>query len=330
MPQLRQNIITGEWVVIAPERSKRPSDFISADTVKAESTVADPFALTAHAYTKERLKDFETKHIYVFPNKYPVFLEDPKKCSHRTYRLESGFYGARPSTGGHDVIVIKEASLDVFSFTNQLWSELFSMAKRRFQYWRHDCNAEHTMFIYNQGAKAGASILHPHAQIFASNIIPNQIFREMQGAQQYFINNGISVFDDLIAHEKIAKNRIVAENGQFLAFTFYAARFPFEVWILPKKAGAHFDQEKETTLHALGEVLAKVMGQYAEVLHRPDLNLFLHDLPKSVTETDYFRWHIEITPRLTTYGGYELGSGVIVDVMSPEDAAEYLRGDNKQ
>lgn len=326
MPQLRQNIITGEWVVIAPERSKRPSDFVSAESVKPESGENDPFSLAGDQYKKERLKEYESKHIYVIPNKFPVFLEDARSCSPRTYRLEGNFYGARPSTGGHDVLVTKDAEVDIYSFSTEQWYELFSVAKRRFVYWRKDCNAEHVMMIYNHGPKAGASIAHAHAQIFAANIIPNQIVREMNGAEQYFINTGKNVFEDLVYHEKKEKTRVIAENDEFVAFTFYAARFPFEVWVLPKEQCAHFEEEKEAYLHSLGTLLRDVMGRYARVLKKPALNFFIHDLPSSVKESDYFRWHIEITPRLGTYGGYELGSGVVVDIMSPEDAAEYLRG----
>jgi len=325
MPQLRQNIITNEWVVIAPERSKRPSDFVHEEAVKASSKENDPFVIGGDHYRHTRLKNFETEHVYVIRNKYPVFIEDPAKDTPRTYRLEDSFYGARPSTGGHDVLVIKNPDTSIYSFTKQEWYELFSMAKKRFIHWKGSGSVEHTMLIYNNGANAGASITHPHAQVFAANIIPNQIVREMAGAEQYFINNGSNVFADLIYHEKKAKERVIAENDEFIAFTFYAARFPFETWVLPKEQCAHFEDETETYIHSLGQLMNDVMTRFGRVLKKPALNFYLHDLPESVKESDYFRWHIEITPRLGTYGGYELGSGVVINTMSPEDAAEYLR-----
>ncbi|MEX2012187.1 MAG: DUF4931 domain-containing protein [Patescibacteria group bacterium] len=326
MPQLRQNIITGEWVVIAPERAKRPSDFVVSETVKAAAKIEDVFAVGAKVYKQQRLPGkYESDHIYVIPNSYPAFVEDKEKCSNRTYQLE-GFYRARPSTGGHDVVIIKEADTDIYTFSTEIWHELFSMAKKRYQYWREDCNAEHSMLIYNHGIRSGASVAHPHAQIFASNIIPNQVYREIQGSEKYFIDNGHNVFQDLIDHEKKEKQRIIAENDEFLAFTFYAARFPFEVWVIAKEDGCHFDQEPETMLHSLGDMMKRVMKMYEQVLNRPHLNFFLHDLPKSIERSEFYRWHIEITPRVGSYGGYELGSGVIIDIISPEEAAEYLRG----
>ncbi len=325
MPQLRQNIITNEWVVIAPERSKRPSDFVHEEAVKANSKATDPFIISGDHYKHTRLRGFETDNVYVIRNKYPVFIENDAKVSPRTHRMEDSFYGMRPSTGGHDVLVIKDADTNIYSFTKQEWFELFEMAKRRYVYWRKNESVEHTMLIYNNGANAGASITHPHAQIFAANIIPNQIVREMAGAEQYFINNGKNVFADLIFHENKEKERVIAENDEFIAFTFYAARFPFETWILPKEDYAHFEDTPATYIHSLAQIMEDVMTRFGRVLKKPALNFYLHDLPESIKESDYFRWHIEITPRVGTYGGYELGSGVVVNTMGPEDAAEYLR-----
>lgn len=287
--------------------------------------MTDPFAIDGDHYKHTRLKGFETENIYVIRNKYPVFIEDEAKVGPRTHREESGFYGMRPSTGGHDVIVIKNADTTLYTFSNQEWFELFSVTKKRYHHWRKSGSVEHTMLIYNHGGNAGASITHPHAQIFSANIIPNQIVREMAGAQQYFINNGRSVFEDLIFHEQKEKHRIIAENDEFIAFTFYASRFPFETWVLPKEQRAHFENESEINIHSLAKLMNDVLKRFGRILKNPPLNFYLHDLPESVDDNDYFRWHIEIAPRLGTYGGYELGSGVIVNTMSPENAADYLR-----
>lgn len=324
MPQLRQNIITGEWVVIAPERAKRPSDFIEAAEVKQDGN--DPFATAGEVYKKNRIKDyqFESRHIYVIPNKFPAFVEEDK-CSSRTYRVENDFYAMRPSTGGHDVIIVKDETESVFTFSQQIWYEFFKITKARYIYWLRDCNAQHSMLIYNQGPKSGASIIHPHGQLFAANIIPNQILKELNGAERYFIDTGENVFDAMIKHEKKEKVRLIEENEHFVAFTFYAARFPFETWVLPKNQHARYEEITDSLVISLAQIMRSVMKRFDRTLHSPPLNFYIHDLPKSISSTEYYRWHIEITPRLSNYGGYELGSGVIIDIMSPEEAAEYLR-----
>lgn len=325
MPQLRQNIVTGEWVIIAPERSKRPSDFISAETIKNDSKINCPFCLNGPSYQRTRLKDFENDFVYVFPNKYPAFVEDPKHCSNRSHRLEGGFYNVRPSSGGHDVLAIKDHDQQLFDFPLETWRDMLAMTKRRYQHWRQDCNTEYSMMIYNQGVKAGASIDHPHAQIMASNIVPNHISKELAGAERYFTDSGGCVFCELIAHELAEKTRLIEENSNFVAITFYAARFPFEVWVLPKNHQAHFETETDEIIESLSAIMKKVTTRLGGVLHRPALNFFIHDLPTSIEQADYYHWHVEITPRVSTYGGFELGSGTIIDIIAPEDAAEFLR-----
>jgi len=325
MPQLRQNIITGEWVVIAPERAKRPSDFVSAESPKPSLGENCPFCLDNELYKKESLSEFETKDIYVIPNSFPAFVEDPQNCSPRSFKVEDGFYTTRPSTGGHDVIIIKKHNLQIFGFAEHIWEDLFLVAKRRYSYYRKDCNVRYSMLIYNQGARAGASIYHPHAQLMASNIIPNQISKEIHGSQSYFEENGTCVFCDLLAHEKKQRLRVVEETESFLVFTFYAARFPFETWVVPKRHSAHFEQQQVSLLRELGQLMKRVIGKLDANLKSPALNFYLHDSPATVGKADYFHWHLEIVPRVSTYGGYELGSGTIIDVLSPEEAAKYLR-----
>lgn len=324
MPQLRQNIITGEWVVIAPERAKRPSDFVVSDSVKPTAKADCPFCVENELYKSKKLKGFESKRLYTINNSFPAFLEDPTHCSVRSHKIEDDFYNARPSTGGHDVLIHKDHSKQLYDFTVADWQEMFVMAKKRYRHWRLDCNTRYSMLIYNQGVKAGASIQHPHAQIMASNIIPNQISREIHGSQLYFEESGSCVFCDLVAHELEQKIRVLKETADFVAITFYAARFPFEIWILPKKHQYHFDVATDAMLGKLSDLMRWVTARLGRVLKKPSFNFFVHDLPTTVDKADYYHWHIEIAPRVSTYGGFELGSGTIIDVMSPEEACAYL------
>lgn len=326
MPQLRQNIITGDWVVIAPERAKRPTDYVTADTVKYQSKAECGFCVGQKVYW-ERIKKYDTSHIYVVANKYPAFMENDGDCP-RSYKVEDAFYRARPSTGGHDVVVIKKHDLDLPKFTKAIWMELLETFKTRYLYFHEEKGVAYTMPIYNHGREAGASIEHPHAQIFASNIIPNIITHEMHHTEKYFEHNGSCVFCDLICHEKEFKTRVLFENQDFIAFSFYAARFPFEIWIMPKEHQSRFENEPKSRYANLADCLIDVFSKLAKTLNDPPVNFFVHNLPNSSTQTDYYHWHIEIAPRITGYGGFEMGSGTIIDVFSPEIAAGFLKGEN--
>ncbi len=323
MPELRQNIITGDWVVIAPERSKRPNEFVSAEVIKGDKSDC-PFCLSGSSY-KVRLPHYENSRVYTFPNKYPAFLEDPSRTSKRSRKVEDDFYTVRPSLGGHDVLAIKDHDTDIYKFDNDTWADLFLLAKRRYHYWKRDRNTEYSMLIYNHGVAAGASITHPHAQIFSSNIVPNHIGKEIVGAERYYASNGACVFCDLIRHERKARVRLIEETEDYVAFTFYAARFPFEIWVMPKKHMTHFEEETEATLTGLATITQKVVAKLGTLLKEPALNFFVHDAPTNVGRDNAFHWHLEIAPRLGTYGGFELGAGTVIDVIAPEDAAEFIR-----
>lgn len=329
MPQLRQNIITGDWVVIAPERAKRPNAFHEIEELHTEHSSDCVFCPESDEYKIRSLKKFETELSYVIPNKFPAFIEDKDSCSHRTYKIEDNFYRARPATGGHDIVILKDHNKYLYTFTKTDWVDMLYVMRRRYNYWREDCNAEYTMAIYNQGIKGGASIKHPHAQIFTSNIIPNLVKREIDGSKVYFENEGQCAFCILISHEKVEKSRIIGENASFIAFTFYAARFPFEAWVLPKKHKNHFEEIEGTEIKDLAEIMESTIKKYKNILKEPPLNFFIHDLPRSLGQSDSYHWHLEIAPRVASYGGYEMGSGVIIDVMSPEEASDYLNGIKK-
>ena len=115
------------------------------------------------------------------------------------------------------------------------------------------------------------------------------------------------------------------ENRGFIAFTVFAARFPFEIWVYPKRHNSRFENITATEINDLSKCLVDVFGKLDRTLNDPPLNFFIHSIPNTIVETDYYHWHLEIAPRLSKYGGYELGSGNIIDVVSPEEAAKFLK-----
>lgn len=326
MPQLRQNIVTGDWAVIAPERAKRPSDFVTAGMVRREHRDTCPFCVGGPAW-KTRLPghDLENDQLFIIPNKFPAFVPDAKMCSLRSFP-EEDFYTSKPSVGGHDVIIAKEHDLRLYDFSPRLTQDLLAMYHRRYQHYRGaTCQPAYTMAIYNYGVEAGASIWHPHGQVFASSIVPNLITKETRGADHYYEQAGVCVFCDLLAHELKFKTRLLVESDRFASFTFYAARFPFEVWILPKRHTSRFEDASTADLADLADVLLATLRRLDQALNNPPVNFFIHSLPNVVDRSAAYHWHLEIAPRLATYGGFEMGGSTIIDIVSPEKAAVFLR-----
>lgn len=326
MPQLRQNIITGEWVIFAPERAKRPSDYISTTKQKKQKKEDCLFCVdSAGSEFANRIEEFDHRSTYLIKNKYPAFVEEPELKNPKLYKLEDDFFKMKLALGGHDVIVCKDHDTDLPSFPASTFEDIFRTFKARSEHYGKISNVEYAMPIYNHGPAAAASIEHPHAQIFASAVVPNLVSRELTHTGSYFAEHKSCAFCDLIHHEQNQNTRVIYENEDFVAFCFYAARFPFEIWILPKEHQSDFRRISEKQIHALAEISKDVFGRLNETLKDPDLNFFIHSAPLNEGKLDSYHYHMEITPRLSIYGGYEMGSGMVIDIITPEQAADFLR-----
>ena len=267
----------------------------------------------------------EYENIYVVENRFPAFIEDESKKSIRSFYPEEGFYRARASVGDHEVVVIKNHDTSLLKLSKPLMTELLEVIQERYLWIKENEKVASIIPIYNHGAEAGASINHPHAQIFASGIVTNEIGREIEGADKYYGVNGACVYCDIINHEIKEKSRVVFENDDYIAFNFYAPKFPFETWVLPKKHESQFEKASKNSLKECAAVLTEVLGMIDRTLQDPPVNLFIHTLPTINDNSESYHWHIEIAPRVSRYGGYELSSGVIINTMPPEEATGFLR-----
>lgn len=322
MPKLRQNIVTRDWVVISPERSKRPEDYVTAAAPKHDIPKDCPFCVdhenSAYQFS---IKDAETENIYVIPNKYPAYVKNDSVISEG-----DGFYQDTKSIGGHEVIIIKKHEQELYEDGEAIVSELIGVYKNRYLHYDQDPVVEYTMIIHNHGPEAGASIEHPHSQLFASAILPNYVEQELENAQKYYKENKKCVFCEMIRVEKENGQRIVFENNDFLVFTFFASRFPFEMWLMPKKHAARFEAIDEKLQQSMANALHEAISRLNKALNFPPFNYWIHTLPHhSDNHDELYHWHLEIAPRVSKFGGYELGSDVVIDVVSPEMAAEFLK-----
>jgi UDPglucose--hexose-1-phosphate uridylyltransferase len=127
----------------------------------------------------------------------------------------------------------------------------------------------------------------------------------------------------MIDWERKKKQRIIFENKHYVAFVPYASRVSYEVRIFPKKHESHFENFLPVERPALAEALQKCLLKIKKAIGSPDYNFFIHTAP--VGETDHYHWHIEILPRTFKWGGLELGMGIEVVAVPPEEAARNLR-----
>ena len=319
MPILRQNIVTGDYAIIAPARARRPRDYVRAKPPKVPKQGC-PFCPGGEAM-KNVIKKASSKNVSVIPNKFPVFTMEE-----RVIFRASKLYFSTSSLGGHEVIIFKNHFKDFSELTPKPIEEILKVYQERIKFYYQDPDIEFVLLIHNHGPESGATVAHPHSQLFASTIVPVNLIKELEGSKKYFEKNKRCVYCDILKEEKREKSRIVAENDDFLAFTFFAPRFPFETWILPKDHSPYFEKIREGKIKNLAQIMHKVLAKLDLKLGDPGYNLYIHSTPISTYEgKDFYHFHLEITPRLSFWGGFELGAGIPIDVMSPEKSALFLK-----
>lgn len=331
MPQLRQDLITGRWVAVATERARRPDSFTQAAREPVAARDVCPFcpgheSMTPPEVLAYRAPDLpangEGWSIRVVPNLYAAFRPDPDGQEHR-----EGRFWQRDAIGNCEVLI---SSPDHRAPTAVLpRTQVEAMVQSYLDRYRHHAAnpaLEQVLVLYNHGRPAGASLEHPHSQLYAIGVQPPSLDDELGGARRFHEQEGACVFCRTLDDERRAGTRIVFENEAFAVFAPYAARTPFETWIMPRRHAASFGElDPSREKPAFAEALQLTLRALHEGLNDPPFNYFIHSVPLKVDATDAYHWHLELIPKLSTAAGFELGTGMWINVVKPEESAAFLR-----
>lgn len=326
MPQFRQDITTRDWVIIATERAKRPDQFKKEK--KAEYVPAHnpdcPFCTGNENKTPPdvfTIKDGDKWKVRVFPNKFAAVVPDGE-----TVREKKGIFRCMRGVGVAEVIVESPChNVTIGQITDADAENILLAYQERTLVLARDPRLELITLFRNYGTAAGASLQHPHSQLIATPVVPVSVRTKLDVAQSYHDDAGSCVFCDMLREELEEKERIVKETEHFVVFEPFASRSPFETWIIPKRHQAGFSAIKPEEIKDLAAALNNTLEKILHLLSNPDYNYILHSAPVDQTYADFYHWHIQILPRLTTAAGFELGSGMYINVALPEEAARYLR-----
>ena len=196
----------------------------------------------------------------------------------------------------------------------------------RYQHHAQNGALEQVVILYNHGRPAGASLEHPHSQLYAIGIQPPSVDDELEGARRFREANAACVFCRTLEDERRAGTRVVFENEAFVVFAPYAARTPFETWIMPRRHTASFgDLDLSREKPAFAEALQLTLKALYDGLNDPPFNYFIHSAPFKADARDAYHWHLELIPKLSTAAGFELGTGIWINVVKPEESAAFLR-----
>lgn len=326
LTELRQDLVTGDWVVIATGRAKRPEEFASK---RRELVMEDPNqpCLFCHPEESEQEKDiliYEQANgdwsLRVFPNKYPAFVRGraPK------YN-EEGPYFSMDGAGYHELIVTRDHHKQIAQLNVLEVAEIVDSFQERYIDLMNKKSVNYIEIFHNHGKEAGASINHPHSQLMAIPVVSPYVKSELDGAENYHKNNKHCVYCSMIEWEEEHKKRVIFENEDFIALCPFSSRAAFEVWVLPKKHKPYFERTADNEKLALAEVLQVSINKIYKALEDPAYNFYIHTSPCDGKDYPHYHWHIEILPRTATWAGFELSTGIEISTIQPEVAAEYLR-----
>lgn len=323
--ELRYDLLSGEWVIIATGRGKRPDEFATSDEDKAiYDPATDPFAEGSAQDQEEDVLIYRDHNgewtTRVFPNKYPAVLAD-----HEVHDLSFGPYGAMSGYGHHEVLVVRDPERPYALLELYELAEVIDAYQDRYLTLMRERSVKSVTIFHNHGKKAGASVVHPHSQIVSLPIVLPSVAREIAHSERFFNQNNVSLFEAVVEHEARTGMHVVKENEDFIAYCPFASERAFQIRIIPKRAQAYFERVGNTQKVTLAEVLGDSLRALFTGLNDPDFNFYIRTAPCDGQDYGHYRWHIDIMPRTHLYAGFEFASDIEVVPVRPEDAAKFLR-----
>jgi UDPglucose--hexose-1-phosphate uridylyltransferase len=332
LPELRLDPLSGLRVIVAGERATRPGAFPEVDPRAPIDPARDPFLEGHEDRTPPEVfalredagaPDTPGWKVRVVPNLYPALAgpdetdgapPDPLAAG----RGEPELFAARPAEGAHEVIVNTPEPKDSLADLDPAQAELALGVWR--ERMRVHSDAAYVHVIVNEGADAGASLPHTHAQLYALPFVPAQVARERERFTAYWERTqGRNLLEDLLQEEVRLGERVVAVDAEAVVLCPFASRGPFQLQLVPRRPRPRFEDDgplgAALLLEALGR-LGRVLGSL------PPYNLWVRTAPEGAPS---FCWRIDLVPRLAHLAGLEMGTGVHLCVIPPERAAEALR-----
>jgi UDPglucose--hexose-1-phosphate uridylyltransferase len=327
MSELRKDPVVDRWVIIANERSKRPN--ATAPTIKSNLEEPCPFCAGQEAETPPEVlayRDGSTRadspgwRVRVVPNKFPAL------ASVRDIPLRADSpYHAMAGLGAHEVIIESPTHCLSMADLSEHQVEDVLRAYQQRSIALHDDPRWQSIIIYkNEGSAAGATLAHVHSQLLALPIVPSEVAQEWRALVAHHDATGRCRYCEILDHERTERRRIVIESAEFIGFCPFASRFPFEIWVMPKKHSAFFHTIAQDELRQLALMLRQCLRRLADIVDA-SLNFVLHSGPLKEAKHEHYHWHLEILPRISKIAGFELASGCYINTEAPEMAARQLR-----
>ena len=332
--ELRLDLVSKDWIVVATGRARRPETFRKKSRVfplewskaKCPFENLDDQEHPTHAYYKGKEINISSKTApklwttLSLPNKYPAFF--PSK-SMKTRLI--GPYQVMDGVGFHEVILTRDHKRDIPEFSLSEVAELIDIYHARYVDLMNKEFVNYISIFKNKGPEAGATVAHPHSQLIATPITDPDIEKSLAGSREFFESRQECVHCLMLEWDMKDGKRIIFENDCAVAVCPFASVVAFEIRIFPKKHLSYFERITDHQKKCLAEAFSQVMKMLYKALKDPDYNYFLHTAPVDNKDYSYYHWHWEILPKTTTWAGFEIGTGIEISTIEPERAAEFLK-----
>ncbi len=327
MPELRYNVISRDWVIIASERAKRPDQFKRKDARKTLPSfdAKCPFCPGNEKMTPPAtyaVPDDGSWMVRVTPNKFAAVASQGERK-----RAIQGIKRTVTGVGIHEVIVeTRDHNKTTALLSDTNVETIVETYLDRFRAASSDPRVEQVTIFKNHGEAAGTSLEHPHSQIIATPVITTQLRDRLFSALNHFDEYGECIFCRVIEQELKDGARIVYETEHFISMVPFAALTPFSMLIMPRRHMACFEEMNDAEAGDLARNLRRTLFKLYRGLDDPDFNYVVRTAPVENKGVKYYHWYVSIIPRLTKLAGFEMGSGMFINVSLPEENASFLRG----
>lgn len=336
MNELRRDPMSGRWAIIVKQEKIDFATLLS-DSHKIGNDKDCPFCEGNEARVPPEIfalrapnsaPDTPGWRVRVIPDPHPI-LETRGAMDDRGY----GIYDVLNGIGVHELIIEHPHHAKNFpDFSPEHMQHVIEVMQHRIVEIKKDVRFRYVLIHKNYGEASAATLEHAHSHLLATPVTPRRVKTELDYARDYFEYKERCIYCDLVYMELGKKERIIIEDGDFLALTPFASRRPFEIWLLPENHETFFEQNHNQK--QLAQLLITVMGKIYTLLRNPDYIISLHNGPNisAAARRGYWKtihkdyhWHIEIVPRLHSLTSFELGSGFSINPVAPEVAAKVLR-----
>ncbi len=334
--QLRYDLVSKDWVIIATGRAKKPQLFKQARKPRRAVRTKDcPFCkietqlLPTLVFSNGKRQDLKKNNgkipknwtTVAIPNKYPALLPHPDLGK----KIEGGLYQTMNAVGFHEVVVTRNHQKTMAKFSLKEAKELMDVYQARYLDLMKKKFVNYISIFHNHGQAAGASIEHPHSQIITTPLIDSDLNKALINGHRYFKKFKECIYCRMNRWEMGAKKRIIFENKNFIAVCPFASKAAFQVIISPKKHLSYFERITEKEKIDLADAFRTACAKLEKGLNSPAYNFYLHTAPCDRKKYPFYHWHWTIIPKTSTWAGFEIGTRIEISTIEPEKAAQYLR-----